>query len=378
FGKAFEPKWYAKVVDACALTADIAILQDGDRTLIGDKGVNLSGGQKARLALARAVYADRDIVLLDDCLSAVDAHVDKHIFANVLGPRGLLRKKSVVLVTHGVHHLAQCDEVALLKDGTIAEHGPFERVMADEGEVFKLVSEFSTTAAKHSSAEADNATKGAIRRPAAGNLVAQDSIVAESLISLGDAPNADHDPPQPTRDDDDSTSGVVDWAVYKAYLAACGRNNFFLFFPLFAIGLGIMSMHSYWLEVMSSAVARAAKQGGAADLVFYLGVYGGLSVANAVAMAALCYVAMVVMSIRASREFHTGLVERVLHAPMSWYDVVPAGRIVNRFSSDVDLLDMQIPLGLVNFMFAAGAILSSLVILGITSPWVLVVIPLGA
>ncbi|KAI9218817.1 P-loop containing nucleoside triphosphate hydrolase protein, partial [Blastocladiella britannica] len=80
FGDAFEPKWYTKVVKACALTTDIAISQDSDRTLIGDKRVSLWGGQKARLALARAVYADRDIVLLNDYLLAVDAHADKHIF----------------------------------------------------------------------------------------------------------------------------------------------------------------------------------------------------------------------------------------------------------------------------------------------------------
>ncbi|KAI9222621.1 hypothetical protein BC828DRAFT_365051 [Blastocladiella britannica] len=382
FGNEFDLKWYNKVVEACALTTDIEILKDGDSTKIGDKGVNLSGGQKARLALARAVYADRDIILLDDCLSAVDAHVDKHIFTQVLGPRGLLRKKSVLFVTHGVHHLAQCDEVALLKDGTVAEHGSFEQVMALQGEVFKLVTEFSTKKVDDNANSDLAVAKAHMRNRGRAAAGPQRSMTSESLVSsngsLAVVP-ADSDDAVAAADteDDDSSSGVVGWDVYMAYLKACGYTQLLFFVPLFLFSLGCMTIHTIWLEIMSSAVAKANTLGTSVDLAYYLGVYGGLSVVNAFAMGLLCVITMVIMSIRASRTFHTSLVERVLHAPMSWYDVVPAGRIVNRFSSDIDMLDLQIPLGMLNFTFGFGAILSTLVIMGITSPWVLVVMPFG-
>ncbi|XP_035824262.1 multidrug resistance-associated protein 1-like [Aplysia californica] len=103
FGSGYDTKKYNKVVDACALRDDFKLMSSGDKTLIGEKGINLSGGQKQRVSLARAVYADAGIYLLDDPLSAVDAHVGKHIFDQVIGPRGMLKGKTRVLVTHGVH-----------------------------------------------------------------------------------------------------------------------------------------------------------------------------------------------------------------------------------------------------------------------------------
>jgi ABC-type multidrug transport system fused ATPase/permease subunit len=98
FEKKLDEKFYAKVLDACALKTDLTILPAGDATEIGEKGINLSGGQKQRVSLARAVYSNADIFMLDDPLSAVDAHVGKHIFDQVVGPNGILRNK-VSLVT---------------------------------------------------------------------------------------------------------------------------------------------------------------------------------------------------------------------------------------------------------------------------------------
>lgn len=102
FGKALDEKRYQQVVAACALKPDIEMLPGGDQTEIGEKGINLSGGQKQRVSLARAVYNDADVYLMDDPLSAVDSHVGKHIFEEVIGPGGILDKKTRVLVTHGM------------------------------------------------------------------------------------------------------------------------------------------------------------------------------------------------------------------------------------------------------------------------------------
>ncbi len=94
FGKIYDKQSYDKIITCCALKHDFSILAAGDQTEIGEKGINLSGGQKQRISLSRAVYSDSDIFLLDDPLSAVDAHVGKHIFDSVIGPNGILKQKS--------------------------------------------------------------------------------------------------------------------------------------------------------------------------------------------------------------------------------------------------------------------------------------------
>lgn len=114
FGRPFDRKRYDQVLYACALKADIKILPAGDRTEIGEKGINLSGGQKARVSLARAVYQNLDVYLLDDPLSAVDAHVGRHIFEKVIGPNGLLREKTRILVTHGLTFTKYADEILVM------------------------------------------------------------------------------------------------------------------------------------------------------------------------------------------------------------------------------------------------------------------------
>lgn len=134
FGKPFNAAVYNKIVDACALRADLDMLPAGDKTEIGEKGINLSGGQKQRVSLARAVYAEADIYFLDDPLSAVDSHVGKHIFEQVIGPQGLLRGRTRVLVTHGITYLPQTDKIVVLKDGEISEIGSYQYLMDKKGD----------------------------------------------------------------------------------------------------------------------------------------------------------------------------------------------------------------------------------------------------
>jgi ATP-binding cassette, subfamily C (CFTR/MRP), member 1 len=126
FGNAFNEQQYNKVVEACALTQDLAMLPGGDQTEIGEKGINLSGGQKQRVALARAVYSEADIYLLDDPLSAVDSHVGKHIFDNVFGENGILKGKTRLLVTHAIIYLPKVNEIYVMVNGEITESGSYK------------------------------------------------------------------------------------------------------------------------------------------------------------------------------------------------------------------------------------------------------------
>ncbi|KAG0250133.1 hypothetical protein DFQ27_009556, partial [Actinomortierella ambigua] len=145
FGQPYDAERYEAVVSACCLEPDLATLPAGDATEIGERGINLSGGQKQRVALARAAYAREvaDVYLLDDPLSAVDAHVDRHLWERLIGPQGLLRDKTRVLVTHGIHHLRQVDHIVVLKDGQVAEQGRYAELMAQRQIFYRLIKEYS-------------------------------------------------------------------------------------------------------------------------------------------------------------------------------------------------------------------------------------------
>jgi ATP-binding cassette subfamily C (CFTR/MRP) protein 1 len=139
FGHRFDPSFYEETIKACALNDDLATLPDGDQTMVGERGISLSGGQKARVSLARAVYARADIYLMDDILSAVDQHVGRHIINNVLGRKGLLAGKTRVLATNAIPVLEDADFIVLLRNGKILERGSYQQLMAMRGETSALI-----------------------------------------------------------------------------------------------------------------------------------------------------------------------------------------------------------------------------------------------
>ena len=154
FGHRYDPEFYQMTVDACALSEDFKALPDGDQTEVGEKGISLSGGQKARLALARAVYARADVYLLDDPLSAVDQHVGRHIIDNVLGRQGLLKTRTRILATNAIPVLSQADAITMMRGGRIVEAGNYEQVMAAKKDLYNLIVEFG----KHAEEEHDEDT----------------------------------------------------------------------------------------------------------------------------------------------------------------------------------------------------------------------------
>jgi ATP-binding cassette subfamily C (CFTR/MRP) protein 1 len=139
FGHRWDPNFYDQTVNACALLEDFKQLPDGDQTDVGERGISLSGGQKARLTLARAVYARADIYLLDDCLSAVDQHVGRHLIDNVFGARGLLRGKTRILATNSIPVLKEADFITLIRNGRILEKGTYGQLVAMRGEIANLI-----------------------------------------------------------------------------------------------------------------------------------------------------------------------------------------------------------------------------------------------
>lgn len=153
FGKPYNRERYKHILFACGLEPDIAMLPAGDATEIGERGINLSGGQKQRVSLARAAYDNADIYLLDDPLSAVDAHVEKHLWKHLFGPDGLLKNKTRILVTHGIHHLKAMDTIVLIKDGRVEESGTYRTLISAQRVFCQLIKEYAIEEREHSQSQ---------------------------------------------------------------------------------------------------------------------------------------------------------------------------------------------------------------------------------
>lgn len=193
FGQEYHQKKYDEVVRVCALERDFTLFPYGDRTLVGDRGVTLSGGQRARINLARAVYKDADIYLLDDPLSAVDTHVGKQLFDNCIC--GYLRSKCVVLVTHQLQYLRNVNKIYLLENGKVAASGTYSQLKTNESEFTKLLAD----------SEEDDEEK-----------------VERKSKHLEKQEKEDDNGEAPVQEKEERGSGIISWSVYKSYLRAGG------------------------------------------------------------------------------------------------------------------------------------------------------------
>ncbi|XP_055852910.1 multidrug resistance-associated protein 1 isoform X2 [Episyrphus balteatus] len=405
FGKEYDRKRYQKVIDACALRADIQMLAAGDKTEIGEKGINLSGGQKQRISLARAVYSDSDLYLLDDPLSAVDAHVGKHIFEEVIGPTGLLAKKTRVLVTHGITYLPKVDNIYVLKDGEVSEDGTYSELLnkkgafsdfliqhltesnAEEEELEEIKEQLEKTVqseelrgklervisrartesiSETASVRSFGSDKGSIRKRKTNR---QDSV--DSTVS-----KLSTDKASPAKDDgklieiEKSQTGGVDFAVYKHYIKSIGITlavstillNFL--FQVFAIGSNL------WLTKWSTDTAA---QTDTSLRNMYLGVYGAFGFGQ-VSVDFIATLSLALGCIYCSKQLQEILLKNALRFPMEFFDTTPLGRVLNRFSKDIDTVDNVIPLNIRAVISQGFSVLATVVVICISTPIFLVAI----
>ncbi|XP_076266255.1 multidrug resistance-associated protein 1-like isoform X2 [Rhynchophorus ferrugineus] len=410
FGKTYDKKVYDKVIEACALKPDFQMLPGGDQTEIGEKGINLSGGQKQRVSLARAVYADADIYFLDDPLSAVDSHVGKHIFEEVLGPKGLLKDKTRVLVTHGVTYLPQTDNILVITNGEVSESGTYQHLMDKKGAFAEFLiqhmqeqsdDEEDDSVNTATTVELDELKDQLIQSTEVGRqqVVRHRSRVSESLSETGSSHGLNGSLQRQKSEDstkshrkgssggqgdklidaEKSETGSVSWNVYKHYLGSIGVLVVIctvilnMCFQAFSIGsnvwLGIWADDS---TIFQNDTVDTAKR----DL--YLGVYGALGIGQVVVIffAAL---ALFVGALNAAKKQHFTLLNNILRAPGPlFFDVTPVGRILNRFSKDVDTLDTVLPMTLRGWINCLFSVIGTLAVTSIATPlFIVVIIPIA-
>ncbi|XP_058891574.1 multidrug resistance-associated protein 1-like isoform X2 [Acipenser ruthenus] len=387
FGQERKERWYQQVVEACALVDDLEILPAGDETEIGEKGLNLSGGQKQRVSLARAVYREADVYLLDDPLSAVDAHVGQHIFEKVIGPKGVLRDRTRVLVTHGLSYLPQVDLILVLVDGEITEMGSYQELLNRQGAFAEFIRAYTSTECKESSAH-KGTRKSSSRLSVTDYMPVPRDLSQEQIVS-GDTgstslqnvePSSETDQPQAAKDAgklteaDRAKTGRVKMAIYMEYFKTIGLALILPIIFLYVFQQAASISYNYWLSMWADDPVVNGTQ---LDTDFKLGVYGALGFAQGIAIFGTT-VAISVGGIIASRHLHQDLLHNMLRSPMSFFERTPSGNLLNRFSKEVDAIDCMIPDGLKMMLGYLFKLLEICIIVLLATPITAVIIlPLG-
>uniref|UniRef100_A0A8C2GUR3 ABC-type glutathione-S-conjugate transporter n=1 Tax=Cyprinus carpio TaxID=7962 RepID=A0A8C2GUR3_CYPCA len=321
FGREKKESWYQRVLEACALLPDLDNLPAGDATEIGEKGLNLSGGQKQRVSLARAVYRKADVYLLDDPLSAVDAHVGQHIFNKVIGPKGILRDKTRVLVTHGMSFLPQADLILVLVDGEISERGSYQELLNRNGDFADFIHTFASSERKECLSEASQR----------GNITVVGDTNSITIEALADS-DEDHIP------EDLGKLTKVDKARIGRVRSFILKLDDTVFLLTIYVWLMISIFPLLWAD-------QPVINGTQLNVDLKLGVYGALGFAQGIAIFGTT-LAISLGCIIASRHLHLDLLNNVLHSPMSFFESTPSGNLLNRFAKEIDAIDNMIPDGL--------------------------------
>ncbi|KAJ2613753.1 hypothetical protein H4S08_002033 [Coemansia sp. RSA 1365] len=350
FGTPYDEERYEEVLRVCALKPDLRILAAGDRTEIGERGITLSGGQKQRMALARAVYSDRRILLIDDCLSAVDAHTARHILIECLvGQTPLMQGRTRVLVTHHVAAcLPHCRYIAVIKDGRVAMSGSPQQLQDAGHSLLKLdgdveVSYESSSEADASCAEvSDTGTSEAashqfkISSAMAGvnDLKPEDAYNAERRAALGLTEDAEDGL---LVEDEEREQGYVPPTVWLGYMRMCGGWVFWtLALVLLLASRSTRILQDYWVRMWMVDAEQPTR-----SVVFWLVGYVLFGVGST-AMGIIQSFNETTGGMRAARRYHEQLFARVMNATPRFFDKTPIGRVISRFARDMRTIDDSI------------------------------------
>ncbi|XP_038904589.1 ABC transporter C family member 14-like [Benincasa hispida] len=364
FGLPMDREKYRKVVRICCLEKDLEMMEYGDQTEIGERGINLSGGQKQRIQLARAVYQDCDIYLLDDVFSAVDAHTGSEIFKECV--RGALKGKTVILVTHQVDFLHNVDMIFVMKDGTIVQSGKYNELVESGMEFGALVAahETSMEIVDSSNPMLEVSSPKPPRSPSHHR-------EANGENNHVDQPQAEKGSSKLIKDEERET-GSVSLEVYKLYCTeAYGWWGVVWALLLSLVWQGSLMAGDYWLAYETSA-DRAATF----NPTLFLSVYAGIALVSVLLVLTRSF-SFALIGLKTARIFFSQILTSILHAPMSFFDTTPSGRILSRASNDQTNIDLFIPFF---FTIATAMYITVLSIFIITCqyawPTVFLVIPL--
>lgn len=378
FGRKYEKERYEKVIKACALKKDLQLLEDGDLTVIGDRGATLSGGQKARVNLARAVYQDADIYLLDDPLSAVDAEVGKHLFQLCICQT--LHEKITILVTHQLQYLKAASHILILKDGEMVQKGTYTEFLksgVDFGSLLKKENEEAEPTPVPGTPTLRNRTFSE------ASIWSQQSSRPSLKDGVPDAQDAENT--QAAQPEESRSEGRIGFKAYKNYFSA-GASWFFIIFLVLLnlMGQVFYVLQDWWLShwanrqgALNDTKNANGNVTGTLDLSWYLGIYTGLTAVTVLFGIARSLLVFYVL-VNASQTLHNRMFESILKAPVLFFDRNPIGRILNRFSKDIGHMDDLLPLTFLDFIQTLLLVVSVIAVAAAVIPWILIpLVPLS-
>ncbi|CAH1105144.1 unnamed protein product, partial [Psylliodes chrysocephalus] len=383
FGQEFEQKKYDEVIRVCALQRDFTLFPHGDRTLVGERGVSLSGGQRARINLARAVYKEADIYLLDDPLSAVDTHVGKQLFEKCI--TSYLNKKCVILVTHQLQYLKKIKKIFLMKDGRIEISGSYEDIRNSNNEYSKLLANIEEE---------------------------EEEVRRKSRIAVVKAEEEEVDDIQVLQREDKGT-GNISGRVYLSYARAAGNLiKVFLLIFAFVLSQVLDSVSEYfvtfWVNIQQWKSQNAANNTNFLEFnttetslsllnltttlsppiqqddpfgdwwltpVFtsdYVAHYFSATVILVVIIVVIRSLAIYSWCLTASTTLHNKMFANIVYSPMRFFNLNPSGRILNRFSKDIGTLDEALPMTLLDTVQIGLSVAGITLVIGSLTVWIMI------
>nr|XP_046235528.1 ATP-binding cassette sub-family C member 9 isoform X2 [Scatophagus argus] len=399
FGSSFNKQRYKAVIDACSLQPDIDLLPFGDQTEIGERGINLSGGQRQRICVARALYQNTNIVFLDDPFSALDIHLSDHLMQE-----GILKflqddKRTVVLVTHKLQYLIHADWIIAMKDGSVLREGTLKDIQTHDVELYDhwktLMNRQDQELEKDIQQDSQTTLERKTLRRAFYSREAKNQIDDE-----------DEEEEEEEEDDDNMSTTTnrgskIPWRVCWCYLSSGGFFMVFLMVSSKLLKHSVIVAIDYWLAIWtSSKTNQSAGAGGVGanwtslayganttlatpapgqpeDDSYYLPVFIILCAAG-ITLCLITSLTVEFLGLSAATNLHHNLLNKIIHAPIRFFDITPLGQILNRFSADTNIIDQHIPPTLESLTRSTLLCLSAIgVISSITPAFLIALIPLG-
>ncbi|XP_022228038.2 LOW QUALITY PROTEIN: probable multidrug resistance-associated protein lethal(2)03659 [Drosophila obscura] len=356
FGLPMDKHRYRRVVQKCALERDFELLQ-GDQTMVGERGASLSGGQRARISLARAVYRRADIYLLDDPLSAVDTHVGRHLFEECM--RGFLKHQLVILVTHQLQFLEQADLIVIMDKGRITDIGSYEEMLKSGQDFAQLLAKSTRNAdGDHSEAAAGDGKSAYSRQSSC------QSRTSVSSVDSGGADSLNEEVPAVLPVQESRSSGNIGLDMYRKYFGAGSGWILFALVVFFCLGTQLLASGgdyflSYWVKTSNN-------QSSPVDIYYFSAINVAL-----VIFALLRTLLFFSMAMHSSTQLHNSMFQGVSRTALYFFHSNPSGRILNRFAMDLGQVDEVLPAVMLDCVQIFLTIAGIICVLCITNPWYL-------
>uniref|UniRef100_A0AAZ3SHL9 ATP-binding cassette, sub-family C (CFTR/MRP), member 9 n=1 Tax=Oncorhynchus tshawytscha TaxID=74940 RepID=A0AAZ3SHL9_ONCTS len=351
FGSPFNKQRYKTVIDACSLQPDVDLLPFGDQTEIGERGINLSGGQRQRICVARALYQNTNIVFLDDPFSALDIHLSDHLMQE-----GILKflqddKRTVVLVTHKLQYLIHADWIIAMKDGSVLREGTLKDIQTHDVELYEhwktLMNRQDQELEKDT--EIDNCQTALERKTLRRAFYSRE---AKNQVDDDEEEEEEEEEEDDNMSTTTSRRSKIPWRLLKH---------------------SVMVAIDYWLAEWTANVNGTA---GLPDS-YYVPVFIILCGAG-IALCLITSLTVEFLGLSAATNLHHNLLNKIIHAPIRFFDVTPLGQILNRFSADTNIIDQHIPPTLESLTRSTLLCLSAIGVIAFVTPsFLIALIPLA-